>query len=514
MEARAQEEPTSAQLYYQYSVASELARIARQLDREANRAQLIREMLDEQPTHRSSFLVKRFDAERWLAGQTISEFRETAEPPLSGADLKASALEISQEKQSEYAALADQIRQLTEEVRRLPADQVASFLHSKKITNDNVIKISVQGEIGGNPPPETMTVDYPSVASLLYHETSTSLVVKCTGTLVASNAILTAAHCGKPDFVYLQHGGLFEVEGVPICHPSYRPSEKDPEPHCGMPKDKWLKKYNHTADLAILKLKRTVEGISWPIINTDDTVYNDFDATIVGFGKKRDLYGTPTGLTGIKIWAPVFVARCPDFAGTLCWSNRPVSYRDMFGMSCNGDSGGPVFASIAGQIRLVGVIASVNHSCWESNSQGRAVNLAWYSAMWLEPSLQRIATSSTLQGLGAPLNATKNDRRFSLEQKWNKIVSGTWDGQFDVIPNTTLLRIGVNTAWNQYNDLQSFSFKAGPVGSSTPLCDQSEKSTTVAACALSNPPAGPWFMRVSGESGQEFQAVATPFLAP
>lgn len=170
---------------------------------------------------------------------------------------------------------------------------------------------------------------------------------QCTGTLVASRLVLTAGHCAShegPKRVFIgQHVGEPNGKYYQVKRPYIFPRNRSD---------------GTSADLLLLELEKPVEGVDpVPIASTQVPVSfpsasdpPDFRLLrIAGFGRNQPDGG---GTSGIKRFADV-----PAAGG----SNRELSYRPddefvagvkgLYIDTCNGDSGGPVYAYVIGEDR-------------------------------------------------------------------------------------------------------------------------------------------------------------------
>lgn len=172
-------------------------------------------------------------------------------------------------------------------------------------------------------------------------------MTQCTGTLIASRLVLTAGHCASregPKKVFIgQHVGEQGGQYYKVKKP-YRFPQKRPD--------------GSLADLLLLELETPVTGVDpTPIATTQvpamfpskqDPI--DFRLLrIAGFGRNKP---DGSGTTGIKRFADVPAAAGPS---------KEIGYRPddefvaglegLYIDTCNGDSGGPVYAYVIGEDR-------------------------------------------------------------------------------------------------------------------------------------------------------------------
>lgn len=171
-------------------------------------------------------------------------------------------------------------------------------------------------------------------SSLLIEVTRPNGVFTCTGVAINKDTILTAAHCLEGEiisvrvsneFSYNKKGEFLEVESFDL-HPDYD-----------------SKKSNYRSDIAKIKLKNELpEGtVFFPIIKKN----KNLDGKILRLG-----FGSRNKKNSRTLINPVFK--------DVRHHENVLELNDMY--SYSGDSGGPVFLQVQGQMYLIAIHSTLS----------------------------------------------------------------------------------------------------------------------------------------------------------
>jgi secreted trypsin-like serine protease len=191
--------------------------------------------------------------------------------------------------------------------------------------------------------------EHPAVG-MLYTAVSATQGGVCTGTLIGKRTVLTAAHCASEDLnkisfhVESEDGQVTDAVKIAkiVVHPSY-----DAEAQ------KETAKALEMHDIAIVTLTRELPWIE-PIRVATNSV-SKAPTTLIGYGftakAERDGGKKHSSLNFLQEEYPNYIAFVPKFVSGQV---TPV-----FGISCNGDSGGPALVDNA----ILGVVSFGDSEC-------------------------------------------------------------------------------------------------------------------------------------------------------
>lgn len=192
-----------------------------------------------------------------------------------------------------------------------------------------------------------LTQQRPTTGGLLASSGNNHQVI-CSGTLIGCETFLTAAHCvcdgstfascGTPqasDYsVYLQNVGIVGVAAIDV-DPAYS--------------------FGTSGDVAVLTLSSPITGVAPTPINTTMRPAFGTSAEIVGFGLTQG-GANDTGLLRRGLTETGACEGAADSDNHVCWSfTDPLGLPGEDSNTCNGDSGGPLFADLGMGDSVVGI---------------------------------------------------------------------------------------------------------------------------------------------------------------
>jgi hypothetical protein len=317
----------------------------------------------------------------------------------------------------------------------------------------------------------------------------------CSGTLIGCRTFLTASHCVEDDLnpshyrVFLQHAGVFDVVSV-TRHPSYTSG--------GFPE----------FDVAILKLSTPVTSIDPTQINSSLSPPIGTIGTIAGFGRS----GGDAEDYGIKRAGFVQTSDCTGLLSGLgntelvCWDFlSPLGPAGTDSNSCNGDSGGPLFADLGGGEVVVGVTSGgVNGACTAPDYSYDANVFAYNAFLATQLGADSTASCGGLPAVGDPavLVGGESATLSSVVPSKSSIVhvTGTPDE----------LRFALNGENPDFD--VDFYVKDGLGVSVVDFDCKSDAASNFAECIFPTPTPGPWSVLVRRFSGSGVYQLTTTII--
>jgi len=343
---------------------------------------------------------------------------------------------------------------------------------------------------------------YPTTGMLLY---SGGPVINddnagswCSGTLIGCRTFLTAAHCVEGDTrvdryqVYLQHSGLHAVSSI-TSHPSYLPH--------GFPR----------YDVAVIKLDASITGIEPSAINTVESPAVGTPGTIVGFGRS----GGAAADYGIKRAGLVETTDCTGILPLLtnvelvCWEFvNPVGPPGDDSNTCNADSGGPLFASLGGDIVVAGVTSGGTSNSCQAPDDSYDANVFTYAPFILDAlGADSTSTCGGLPPIGDPdVTVIGNDGTLDAGN-----IADTFAVQ--VTEPTAELRFALTGEDNGSFDVDFYVKEGLGAGPGSFDCAASG-ANNVGECIFTDPAQGDWSVSVERFSGSGEYQVTTTIFAP
>ena len=349
-----------------------------------------------------------------------------------------------------------------------------------------------------------LTSDYPSVAALVTPANPATAQTLCSATLIGCQTVLTAAHCvcngnggscqsglGAPNpgnyGVFLQHGGFFAVSSIAV-HPSYS---------------------DDVADVAVLKLAAPVTGIRPSAINATASPGFGTPGVIVGYGRS----GGANVDYGLKRFGAVETLSCAfglSNTASVCWEfDNPLGPPGTDSNTCNGDSGGPLFADLGDGDVIAGTTSGgVNASCNPFDHSYDA-NVFTYAAYIQTQGGADLANTACGDGAqvgdpGAPVTAFEGSLSASVTSQLHS---------FPVVAAADRVRVTLNGSEVGGNNFDLYVKYGTPPTTSDYDC-KADGTSQYGACDVVTPAVGTWWILVRRSAGSgQYQVTATTFLS-
>jgi secreted trypsin-like serine protease len=508
---------------YQSRVAKRLEKLASYLEQEAHKGlQLHQSLAKTEPGSLVGILDRAKIGGNSIARSVQSQFvAADFMTGLSDADGAARTQRILKNVSTQgdaALAYARELRSLSTRIRSAKPSEVSSLLDAAAVPSDVGVLLdpnalsalpavvpatSVSVYIAGG----SFSVDFPAVAALLYPDDAGGLSIKCTATLIAPNALLTAAHCINAGLqkVYFQHAGLFSIDPQDVViNNAYVAAVQ------GSPSQ---------ADLAIIFLKDSIASIIPVKPNAVAAVTPGSQGVIVGYGWHSYPAGDdpdPNGprldpRMGIKVFSTTTTSACAgNQAGKnlVCWTYPTGTLVDTLGSTCFGDSGGPFAVQINGAWTLAGVTAGGSDGSLACHPGDHAYDMEVFAyRQWIADTLKAKvsvtpSTSYALQPLANPASLYNlNIAHRSFDASTN-----SWSTTITVRQSGVGLRVGVN-ATPSGNPLIL-------VATTSQGASQCQLTVSDAAlfCDVASISGGDvWSLTIRGYNAQEYQVVSTQF---
>lgn len=339
------------------------------------------------------------------------------------------------------------------------------------------------------------TVSFPAVGTILKGRDAGRAGQWCTGTLIGSRHVVTAAHCVVEDpdpaayHMFFQNAGHYAVEEISWQKSRYR-----------FP----------NADIAVLRLKNPVHGIRPAELSLDEEPRTGTRAIILGFGRT----GGNRYDYGIKRIGSVRLGPCTDTGYSdvdlLCWEYvASAAESGQNSNTCNADSGGPMMWAIS-QMRMVLVGVTSGGARRDCLSSDLSYDVSVFAhARWIKSvvgtDLGRAADVPPAVGEDGT-TVLANDGRLTDE-----VTRASWTFRVAEEAREILVAFNAEDDGRYSNDFDLEVSLVEDGGSRQSLCKVTNQSQ-FGACEFNDPQQGVWEVTLSRKLGQGFyQVVVTQF---
>jgi hypothetical protein len=360
------------------------------------------------------------------------------------------------------------------------------------------------------PPPArivngTPTTDYPAVGMLIVTDKL------CSATLIGCSTILTAAHCfcaPANTFQQCQRAGLPDPSQVlflsqyapPVqasriaIHPDYN--------------------FAHAGDVAVVTLAQPVTGVAPVPINRNERPAVGTTGTIVGFGRTGGTQSQSPEV-GIKRAAAIQTATCPSSSGNeagipamnhLCF--HVFSSSDAG--TCNGDSGGPLFADLGDGPVVAGVASGIEEN--RTDCLPTAIDFDTDVYRYRAFVEQQLGDDTQLPCGDLPTVGAAGTSVIAAQASVQ--VGADFHTIIEVPAGVSVLRVVMNgelVTPDGANNFDLFVNRGAPASAAANLCADTIPAA-FGVCELRDPQPGTWYITVAAVVGAgQFQLTSTLF---